>query len=94
MKQRWSEMRRQFKRVSITKYLKVHFGEGDRSRPSVINDIKEGRLIGELLGGKWYVFVDEDQNPIYSLEEHSMRAMTPPSTGNKIADAILARRKP
>jgi hypothetical protein len=86
-------MRRQFIRISITTYLNVHFGPGDRSRPTVINDIRKGRLFGELIGGKWYVFVDEDNNPINSLEPHSVNAAMPISTGNKIADSILARRK-
>ncbi len=87
-------MRGSFKRISITTYLNEHFGPGDRSRPTVINDIRKGRLPGELLGGKWYVFVDDDNIPINSTTHYTVSTAAPILTGNKIADAILSRRKP
>lgn len=84
-------MQQQFKRISITSYLKQHFVDGDRSRPTVISDIRKGRLQGEQLNLKWYIFVDEDLNPICDPEQRRAEIIKAKSTGNPIADAILAR---
>jgi hypothetical protein len=86
-------MQQRFKRISITTYLKEHFAAGDRSRPTVISDIRKGMPQGELLNGKWYIFVDEDHNPIHDLDNDKRNTIKTQSTGNPIADAILARTR-
>jgi hypothetical protein len=84
-------MQQQFKRISIASYLEQHFVEGSRSNRTVMTDIRKGRLQGELLHGKWYVFVDENLNPICDPEQRRAEIIKAKSTGNPIADAILAR---
>lgn len=62
----------------------------DRTKESVINDIKRGNLPGgQEPSGQWFVWVNADMSPAHG---HQGPAAKPAGTGNALADAILRRR--
>lgn len=90
MKPKWP------KRQSITNYIAANYADGDRSRDAVINDIKCGRLPGERVGRKWYIYVLPDGSPAYGYSENmpaenQSQDEAVDLTGNALADSILAR---
>lgn len=63
----------------------------DRTKESVINDVKAGRLPGgQEPSGGWYVWVNADMSPAHSYQGPEIQSIGK-GTGNALADQILSR---
>lgn len=70
------------KKMSVRQYTDRWYVSGSRTTKSVINDIKAGRLPGDVEeSGAWFVWVMPDGSPAMAAK--------PDTTGNDIADRIL-----
>jgi len=94
MKTKWP------KKQSITDYIRHNYTDGGRSRTAILSDLKQGKLPGIKDGGKWYIYVLVDGSPAYGYSETRSdyaelaslgRTGSIKLTGNRTADAILAR---
>lgn len=83
------------KKMSVSKYRKLHYADNDRCQTTLINDIKRGALPGIKEGGRWYVWVLPNNDAAYGYEPLNTAAadidLKIERTGNQIADGILNR---
>ncbi len=79
------------KKLSAMKYTtRWHV---DRTKESIINDIKAGRLPGgQEASGAWYVWVHADLSPAHGYQGPDFSPQQGSGTGNAVADKILERR--
>lgn len=64
----------------------------DRTKQSIINDIKAGKLPGvQDVTGHWFVWVNSDQSPAYGYEGPENAPPSGSVTGNALADSIIAQ---
>lgn len=90
MKPKWP------KKQCLRDFVALNYTDGSRSRDSIINDIKQGRLPGIKDGGKWFIYVLPDGEPAYGYTENRPGTESASTdaielTGNSVADSILAR---
>lgn len=66
----------------------------DRTKQSIINDIKAGKLPGvQDVGGHWFVWVNSDLSPAWGYQGPEGYPESGSVTGNDLADKILEQFK-
>lgn len=80
------------KLVKLSEFAKRYFRDPE-SRPTTVtlkNHIQKGLLSGRKIGGQWFVECTDWDQPIRYSSQANQPPILAPSTGNALADKILA----